>query len=100
MLAFEPLTYAMGMALAEHAIRRPSRVCLHAKLWLRRAPDVLIDNALNEAADPLLDALNSGSSSSSVQVALHGAADDLVFFSFLAVMMMFVTVLRRRQHLV
>ncbi len=96
MLAFEPLTYAMGMALAEHAIRRPSRVCLHAKLWLRRAPDVLIDNALNEAADPLLDALNSGSSS--VQVAVHGA-DDLVFFSFLAVMMMFVTVLRR-QHLV
>jgi hypothetical protein len=58
MLAFEPLTVAMGMALAEHAVRRPARVCCYAKLWLRRAPDVLVENALNEVADSFLDVLN------------------------------------------
>lgn len=77
MLAFEPLTYAMGMALAEHALRHPSKICLRTKLWLRRAPDVLLDNALNEAADPLLDALNSA----------IGQHQEMAVFSFLAVVL-------------
>ena len=59
LLAFEPLTCAVGIKLIEHMIKRPSRVCCHAKLWLRRAPDVLVENALNEAADPVLDFLNT-----------------------------------------
>ena len=87
MLAFEPLTYAMGMTLAEHALRRPARVCCCAKLWLRRAPDVLMDNALNEAADPLLDVLN--------RVVLQVEASNWVLVSFLAIM--FVAALRRQN---
>jgi len=57
-LAFEPLTLAIGATLMEQIIKRPSRVCCYTKLWLRRAPDVLFENAVNEVADPALDFLN------------------------------------------
>ncbi len=84
MLAFEPLTLAMGMALAEHAVRRPARVCSCAKLWLRRAPDVLIENALNEVADSMLDVLNKADA-----VVLPGLFFAVIFVAAL-----------RRQNLV
>jgi hypothetical protein len=58
LLAFEPLTCAIGATLLEQMIKRPSRVCVQSKMWLRRAPDIIFDNAANEAADPVLDLLN------------------------------------------
>ena len=57
MIAFEPTTMALGMALLEKAVRRPARACCCVKLLLRRAPDVL--GALNETAEPLLDTLGT-----------------------------------------
>ena len=57
MIAFEPTTMALGMALLEKA--SPARACCCVKLLLRRAPDVLGDVALNETAEPLLDTLGT-----------------------------------------
>jgi hypothetical protein len=84
MLVFEPLTLAMGIALAEHAVRRPARVCCYTKLWLRRAPDVLMESALNEVADSLLDGLNRADAA-------------VVLVSFFAIILV---VALRRQNLV
>ena len=55
MFAFEPTTMALGAALFEKAVQRPSRACCFARILLRRAPDVLVD----ETAEPLLDALGT-----------------------------------------
>jgi hypothetical protein len=51
----------VAMSLIEHAARcmRPSRICWRAKVWLRRAPETLLDAALNEVAEPALNALNA-----------------------------------------
>ena len=60
-LAFDPISCAVAMSLLEHAAcsLRPSRVCCRAKVWLRRAPETILDAALNEVAEPTLDALNA-----------------------------------------
>ncbi len=58
MFAFDPVSCAVAMSLLEHAVR-PSRVCCRAKLWLRRAPDIIFDAVLNEAAEPALDTMNT-----------------------------------------
>jgi hypothetical protein len=55
MFAFEPTTMALGLALAEKAISRPARACC----CVRRASDMLLDCALNEAAEPFLDSLGT-----------------------------------------
>jgi hypothetical protein len=59
MFAFEPMTLALGLALIENAAVHPRRACCRARLLLRRAPDLLLDGALNEAAEPLLDTVNT-----------------------------------------
>ena len=94
MLAFEPLTCAMGIKLIEHMIKRPSRVCCHAKLWLRRAPDVLVENALNEAADPVLDLLNT-MMHDVVGVPSPAAAN---IFAVLATIVLISTIIYRRNN--
>ena len=70
MIAFEPTTMALGLALMEKAIRRPSRACCCVKLLLRRPPDIFIDSALNEAAEPFLDSLGA--------VLFHQAVDSFI----------------------
>ena len=59
MLAFEPTTMALGMALAEKAISRPARACCCIRIMMRRASDMLVDIALNEVAEPFLDSLGT-----------------------------------------
>ena len=61
-LAFEPVSCAVAMSLLEHtlsSIAKHPRACCRTKVWLlRRAPEVF-DAALNEASEPVLDALNA-----------------------------------------
>jgi hypothetical protein len=56
MLAFEPMTGAIGMYIVEHACRtRPSHIVPRTQVLFRRVHEVLLDTAVNEAAEPLLD---------------------------------------------
>ena len=58
-LCFEPVSCALALSAAEHVLRAPRRVCPRARLWLRRTPsDLLLDAAVGEASDPLVDTLN------------------------------------------
>lgn len=62
--AFEPVLCAAAISLLEHAAfacvkMRPNRACARAKIWLRRTPEPIVDGAINEAADPVLDTLNA-----------------------------------------
>ena len=58
MLAFEPVTGAIGLYLVEHSCRtRPARLLRSTRTLVRRYEDVLVDAAVNEVAEPLLDQL-------------------------------------------
>ena len=59
LLACEPVSCAIALSLMEHAIIGGPRVCRRTtKVWLVRRAPALFDAALNEASDPVLDALN------------------------------------------
>ena len=81
MFAFEPTTMALGVALFEKAVQRPSRACCFARLLLRRAPDILVDSALNETAEPLLDALGTTLYHQAVDAFLISLAMTLVYLA-------------------
>ena len=56
MLAFEPVTGAIGLFILENTCRtRPHRLIPRARVLFRRFGDVFQDAAVNEAAEPLLD---------------------------------------------
>ena len=56
LLAFEPITGAVGLYVLEHACKaRPNRMIPRARVLFRRMSEVLLDTAVNEAAEPLLD---------------------------------------------
>ena len=56
MLAFEPMTGAIGMYFVEHTCRsRGWRIVPRTHVMLRRVQEVLVDTAVNEAAEPLMD---------------------------------------------
>jgi hypothetical protein len=82
MFAFEPTTLALGAALFEKAVQRPSRACCIARILLRRAPDILVDSALNETAEPLLDALGTTVYHQAVDAFLLSFGMTLLFLVF------------------
>ena len=88
MIAFEPTTMALGLALLEKAVRRPARACCCVKLLLRRAPDVLGDVALNETAEPLLDTLGT--------TVFHQAVDAFIISFGMALIYLVVSRLLQR----
>ena len=56
MLAFEPVTGAIGLFLFENTCRtRPHRLIPRARVLFKRFEDVFREVAVNEAAEPLLD---------------------------------------------
>jgi hypothetical protein len=56
MLAFEPVTSAIGLFLFENTCRtRPHRLIPRARVLFKRFEDVFREVAVNEAAEPLLD---------------------------------------------
>lgn len=60
MLCFEPLTGAIGLFLVENAVRT-QQVIPHGCSLLRRQRETMLDVAVNEAAEPLIDqVLNTG----------------------------------------
>jgi len=58
MLAFEPVTSAIGFFLLENTCRtKPHRLIPRARVLFRRFEDLFLDSAVNEAAEPLLDSV-------------------------------------------
>jgi hypothetical protein len=78
MFAFEPTTLALGAALFEKAVQRPSRACCIARILLRRAPDILVD----ETAEPLLEALGTTMYHQAVDALLISLGMTLLFLVF------------------
>jgi hypothetical protein len=56
LLAFEPITGAIGLFLLENTCRtKPHRYLPRARMMFKRFEDIFMDAVVNEAAEPLLD---------------------------------------------
>ena len=81
--AFDPMSLAVAASVVEHSARaRPQRIVPRAKAFVRRNSKAMISSLVQEASDPLLDALNTVDPRLAVIVVLLMLMRFLIYIAF------------------